>query len=277
VERDFVQRALKGWSVAAKRAVSAREQIKFQQRSRRALRCTILHTLLQEDYRGFSCQLASNPLYQWFCGIDALDAVRVPSKSQVQRFAHWLPAGEMRSVIEGLLRGAIEKPSKLGLREALDLEEYLLDSTCLKANVHFSADWVLLRDGVRTLMKATLLIRKAGLRRRMVPTRGVSAADESAEHSDVPADAADGQQEGAQASAAPDEEAGGCGARTCAAASGIAGPTLGADRVDATAGRPNLALARRGAGALAPGVRAGARADHRRAARGQRGEDLESL
>ena len=167
VERDFVQRALKRWSVAAKRTVTAREQIKFQQRSRRALRCTILQTLLQEDYRGFSCQLAGNPLYQWFCGIDALDAVRVPSKSEVQRFAHWLPAGEMRSVIDGLLRGAIEKPRKLGLREALDLEEYFLDSTCLKANVHFPTDWVLLRDGVRTLMKATVLVRRAGLRGRM--------------------------------------------------------------------------------------------------------------
>ena len=33
--------------------------------------------------------------------------------------------------------------------------------------LHFPTDWVLLRDGVRTLMKATLLIRRAGLRARM--------------------------------------------------------------------------------------------------------------
>jgi len=49
----------------------------------------------------------------------------------------------------------------------MDLDEYFLDSTCIKANIHFPTDWVLLRDGVRTLMKATLLIRKAGLRGRM--------------------------------------------------------------------------------------------------------------
>jgi hypothetical protein len=167
VERDFVQRALERWSVGASREVTAREQWKFQQRSRRALRCTILRTLLQEDYRGFSCQLAGNPLYQWFCLVDALDQVRVPSKSEVQRFAHWLPAKQMRQVIDGLLQGAIEKPRKLDLKEALDLEAYFLDSTCLKANIHFPTDWVLLRDGVRTLMKATRLIRKAGLRGRM--------------------------------------------------------------------------------------------------------------
>ena len=84
-------------------------------RSRRALRCTILRTLLQEDYRGFSCQLAGNPLYQWFCGVDALDAVRVPSKSELQRFAHWLPAEAMREVLNGLLRQAIHQPRKLEL------------------------------------------------------------------------------------------------------------------------------------------------------------------
>jgi hypothetical protein len=167
MEQDFVQRALEGWQAAASREVTAVEQLKFQQRSRRALRCTILRTLLQEDYRGFSCQLAGNPLYQWFCQVDAVDQVRVPSKSELQRFAHWLSAEEMRAVMDGVLKGAVEQPRKLGLREALDVEEYFLDSTCLKANIHFPTDWVLLRDGVRTLMKATLLIRKAGLRGRM--------------------------------------------------------------------------------------------------------------
>ena len=168
-ETDFVQRALAGWKVAGSRPPSAREQLKFQHRSRRALRCTILRTLLQEDYRGFSCQLAGNPLYQWFCLIDGLDLVQVPSKSELQRFAHWLSAEEMRQIVEGLLRGAIERPRRLRLKEALDIEEYFLDSTCVKANIHFPTDWVLLRDAVRTLMKATRLIRRAGLRGRMRP------------------------------------------------------------------------------------------------------------
>lgn len=167
VEEDFVQRALSCWKRAGSREPSALEQLKFQQRSRRALRCTLLRTLLQEDYRGFSCQLAGNPLYQWFCWIDALDQVRVPSKSELQRFAHWLPANQMRLIIDRLLRGAIEKPGRLRLKGALDLEAYFLDGTCVKANIHFPTDWVLLRDAVRTLMKATLLIRRAGLRGRM--------------------------------------------------------------------------------------------------------------
>ena len=54
VERDFVQRALARWKRASAKEPSALQQTKFQQRSRRALRCTVLRTRLQEDYRGFS-------------------------------------------------------------------------------------------------------------------------------------------------------------------------------------------------------------------------------
>ena len=169
VERDFVERALTGWLEEGSRGVSARQQQRFQVRSRRALRCTILRTLLQEDYRGFSCALAGNPLYQWFCRVDGLEAVRVPSKSELQRFAHWLEDQEMRRIIDGLSLSALNQSRKLELKEPLDLESYFLDTTCLKANIHFPVDWVLLRDGVRTLMKATELIRKAGLKSRMRP------------------------------------------------------------------------------------------------------------
>ena len=107
-EWDFVQRSLAAWTRPGSGEAAALEQEKFQQRSRRALRCTILWSLLQEDYRWFSCQLAGNPLYQCFCLVDGLDRVRVPSKSEVQRFAHWLPAGQMRAVIDGLLRAGGE-------------------------------------------------------------------------------------------------------------------------------------------------------------------------
>ena len=62
-------------------------------------------------YRGFSCQLTGRL-------IDALDQVRVPSKSELQRFAHGLPEERIREVIDGLLQGAIQKPKKLGLKEA---------------------------------------------------------------------------------------------------------------------------------------------------------------
>lgn len=167
IETEFVERALGSWLQRSSEEVSARQQQDFQLRSRRALRCNILRTLLQEDFRGFTCQLAGNPLYQWFCCIDAFDQVRVPSKSELHRFAHWADAEQMRAVINRLLEGAIQQPKKFKLREPVDIEDYFLDTTCLKANIHFPVDWVLLRDAVRTLMKATKLIRREGLKGRM--------------------------------------------------------------------------------------------------------------
>ena len=168
LENEFVELALEGWLKNIKRP-SAPQQQKFQLRSRRALRCTLLRTLLQEDYRGFSCQLAGNPLYQWFCLVGGIDQIFVTSKSELQRYAHWLPENQMRRMTNHLLLSGLEQPAKLQLREAVSLDEYFLDSTCLKANIHFPVDWVLLCDGVRTLMKATVLIRGQGLQSRMQP------------------------------------------------------------------------------------------------------------
>ena len=168
-EGEFVELALDGWRPAGSKTPTAREPRAYQLRSRRALRCTVLRTVLQEDYRGFSCPLAGNALYQWFCLVDAVDQIRVPSKSELQRYAHWLPPESMRRVMDGLLQQGVQTPGKLGLGVALDLEDYFVDTTCVKANIHFPVDWVLLRDGVRTLMKATVLIRNQGLKGRMEP------------------------------------------------------------------------------------------------------------
>mgnify|MGYP001600635463 CR=1 FL=1 len=129
VAKEFVEEALKGWMGSESKTPSARQQQKFQLRSRQALRGTVLRTLLQEEYRGFSCQLAGNRL----------------------------------------LQSGLEQSRKLHLKEAVDLEAYFLDTPCLKANIHFPVDWVLWRDGVRTLLKATILIRKQGLKGRMEP------------------------------------------------------------------------------------------------------------
>ncbi len=61
------------------------------------------------------------------------------------------------------------------------MEAAWIDSTCLKANIHFPVDWVLLRDAVRTLVKAILVIRKHGLKIRIPePTTFLSAINSQA-------------------------------------------------------------------------------------------------
>ena len=69
VESDFVRRALEGWNPGGKGGVSAGEQIRYQQRSRRALRCTILRTLLQEAPFGLVCRQSSG-LFELSGGLD---------------------------------------------------------------------------------------------------------------------------------------------------------------------------------------------------------------
>src|SRR5208283_2787858 len=82
---------------------------------------------------------------------------------------HWLDAAQMRQMMERLLLAGMDPAGPLDLKEPVDLEEYFVDTTALKANVHFPVDWVLLRDGTRTLMKAVALIRREGLKARMEP------------------------------------------------------------------------------------------------------------
>lgn len=143
------------------------DQVLLQRISSVALRTTVARTLTGASFRDFSARLADSPLLQWFCRLSRLDAVRVPGKSQLQLYQEMVSESELREVVNSLMDSAAEKDSPLELEEALDLETQFLDSTCIQLNIHYPTDWVLLRDAVRTLMKATMLIRKRGLRARM--------------------------------------------------------------------------------------------------------------
>jgi IS5 family transposase len=99
--------------------------------------------------------------------LDELDRVRVPSKSTLQRYSQWCDEAAVRRLVDQLTQQAHLHPQKLRLRAPLNLEACFLDTTCVKANIHYPVDWVLLRDATRTLMKAITLIRAQGLRHRM--------------------------------------------------------------------------------------------------------------
>ena len=160
-----------------KSRLSSGERRVIQQQARQGLRCNVLRLLLGEDFRGMSLRLAEAPLFQWFCGVDRLDVVKVPTKSTLQRYSQDVSEEVLRDLVNGLMAAGAELPSqpggsqKLGLEAPLDLEAYFVDTTCLKLNIHFPVDWVLLRDAARTLMKATILIRKRGLKVRMKDPR----------------------------------------------------------------------------------------------------------
>src|SRR5947209_2921426 len=150
LETALVEQALKSWLAKKTKPPGAKAQRTFQTHSCRALRCNIARILLKENFRTFAARLADSPLLQFFCGLDQLGTVRVPAKSTLQRYACWWPEEELHAQIAQLLNTGQQQPQKFNLEKPLDLEACFLDSTCVKANIHFPVDWVLLRDATRT-------------------------------------------------------------------------------------------------------------------------------
>lgn len=169
-EDQFIATNVEDWLAKRQpgsKSPTAKSQARFELHCRRALRCNIARVLLGESFRPFAARLADSPVLQYFCGLAEVDRVRVPSKSVLQRYDQWCPESRVRQLIEQLLRTAHRQPEKIALPEPLDLDAYFVDSCCVKANIHFPVDWVLLRDATRTLMKAVRLIRDQGLKHRM--------------------------------------------------------------------------------------------------------------
>lgn len=168
LETQFIQGCFAQWQAeCAPRQPSAKAQLRFQEQSRCALRCNIARILMGENFRSFAVRLADSPLLQSFCGMSRLDKIRVPSKSALERYNQWAPEATVRELVGHLLRSGEQEAQKLQLPEALDLDAYFVDTTCVKSNIHFPVDWVLFRDATRTLMRAVRLIRTQGLKQRM--------------------------------------------------------------------------------------------------------------
>jgi IS5 family transposase len=166
IEAEFIAASLEERKARCQN-LSSKAQRKIQIHARRALRCNIARTLILEDFRGFAIRLADSPLFQHFCGLGEVDRIQIPSKSTLQRYSQWTDEAAVRRLVDQLTLQGHLHPQKLRLRAPLDLEACFLDTTCVKANIHYPVDWVLLRDATRSLMKALTLIRAQGLRHRM--------------------------------------------------------------------------------------------------------------
>jgi hypothetical protein len=98
-----------------------------------------------------------------------LDGIRGISKSTLERASKFFGPDQVRWMQQVLTEmcGERDRAAELGLTEPVRTDVCLIDTTCLEADIHFPVDWVLLRDVATTLLKATKLIRAAGLRERM--------------------------------------------------------------------------------------------------------------
>lgn len=168
LEEEIMQERLQQWiDLNPERPLSPRLQRRLQNYARQAVRCNIARVLLKEDFRGFAVRLAESPVLQRFCGLSQIAQIKVPAKSTFHRMAAQWDEPTVRGWMMRLLVQGYLQPEKLGLDQPLDLEMLLSDTCCVEANIHYPTDWVLFRDGTRTLMRAVSLIRQEGLKHRM--------------------------------------------------------------------------------------------------------------
>jgi IS5 family transposase len=169
---DFLALAIadQGLDVAEMTANSAAHFAAF---SFVCLRSSIARKLLGLSHRDFCARVADSPLLQWFLHVGQVDQVEVFAKSTSHRFDNWVSESSLRKINDRLIELSIIKPADADARPPFNLldpvvvNDAFFDTTCVQTPMHFPVDWVLLRDAVRTLMKGTICIRKAGLRHRM--------------------------------------------------------------------------------------------------------------
>ncbi len=142
----------------------------LQARLLHAFRCAIAIRLTGLSFREFAVRLADSKLLQWFTYCDEGGLLRPSAKSSVNRYLKYFDEYDLANAIGDFTLQAAhpDMEKRLGtLNEPLDLGDVFADCTCVKVNIHFPTDWVLLIDAVRTLVKSILLIRSYGLKHRI--------------------------------------------------------------------------------------------------------------
>jgi len=167
-ERKNARRATEG---LRPKLLTGKERVRVQARAIQALRAAILRKLEKSSLRIFCRDVARAPLLQKFCQINRFAEAKVFGKSTLENYEKDIPL-ELIKRLEALLLtaaagGGDGQENRLGLDEPIATKACYIDTTCIKVNIHFPVDWVLLRDAVRTLMLAVNLIRRSGIRNRM--------------------------------------------------------------------------------------------------------------
>ena len=144
----------------------------LQKTARKALRCNIARKLVGGSFRQFSDRLADSNLLQWFCLIDTLAVINPPTRSTLDRYDKIVPDSIIQQVtdnatIKAMESGTSSEDQPLGLVQPITIDQAFIDTSCLKANIHFPVDWVLLRDVVIRFIGMIVVIRKHGLVHRM--------------------------------------------------------------------------------------------------------------
>ncbi len=149
---------------------TAKQMRKYTEYSITAIRCNIIGYLIQEPFRKLSTHIAESGLLQQFCRVSRIGYIQAPSKSKLQPLSDMFTEETVREMTASLTHFASGEDNPLSFQEPLTTEDIFLDATCVKSNIHYPVDWLLLRDGMVTLLKAIVVIRKYGIKHRIRST-----------------------------------------------------------------------------------------------------------
>jgi hypothetical protein len=166
---EFAEQYISQLSDEPNTKLTAKQIDKYSRYAITGLRSMIVKHLTGTGFRELSVRLAESTLLQWFCQIGGIDKIQVPSKSQLQRYSVFVSEDYIRELIAKLFDKASGPENILNLNSPFNAEDVYLDATCLKANIHFPVDWLLLKDGMISLLKSIIVIRKHGLKHRIKP------------------------------------------------------------------------------------------------------------
>lgn len=135
-----------------------------------ALRTVILHTLVNESIRDLTFRIADSQLSQWFIGINTSLSEKTPSKSSIGRFEKYWSRDQIAALIYDF-NNQMANPdcceTLLNSETPFDFTKFYADSTCIEANIHYPVDWLLLRDGVKTIVAGIQCMRNHGIIHRI--------------------------------------------------------------------------------------------------------------
>jgi hypothetical protein len=173
----YVEAIRKKQEVKAKKSakiysMSDQDRLAYQQQGIEALRCSIIREQESLSYRKLNIALASSTVLQNFCHLGNLSCIKVPSKSKLQSYVSRLCCDDLAKIHDRF--NTVLFKDKLFV-EDIEAGDLYMDSTCVKAQMRYPVDWLLIRDGCRTMLKAMKLIRKSGVKCRMPKLSGFMA------------------------------------------------------------------------------------------------------
>jgi hypothetical protein len=138
----------------------------YQNQGVEAFRCSIIREQESYSYHKLNIALASNSVFQKFTKLSNLECIKVPSRNKLHKYVNRLSCGSLQDIHTRLNEILFKEKTFLKDLE-LDAGDLYLDSTCVGAQMRYPVDWILIRDGCRTMIKAMKLIRNSGIKCRM--------------------------------------------------------------------------------------------------------------